>query len=66
VASYLDPAAVIGVPPGDAVAMRAAIERTLADPSGAAERAAHGHRLALERHEMGRYVDEIAAAMRAL
>jgi glycosyltransferase involved in cell wall biosynthesis len=65
-AAYLDPAVVLTVPPADAAAMRAAILKTLSDPTGAAVRAAAGHRLALQRHDLDRFVGEIAAAMRAL
>ena len=63
---YLDDDSVVRVPPGDADAMRRAILATLADPAGAAQRAARGHDLALERYGMDRYLSEMAGALRAL
>lgn len=63
---YLDPEAVVGIPPGDAGAMRAAILSLLADPARAAVQAANALALARERHRIERYVDEIARHLRRL
>ena len=65
-ASYLDADSMLSVPPGNATAMRAAIERTLADRTAANRRAEKGHALATRRHTIERYVDEVASHLRAL
>lgn len=64
-ASYLDES-VLRVPPGDAQAMRQAIQETLAHPAEAARRAERRHQVATEVYRMDRYVAEIEGALRAL
>lgn len=65
-ASYLDDATGISVPPGDTAAMRAAISRTLADRPAAECRANKGYELATRRHAIEGYVDQVANHLRAL
>jgi glycosyltransferase involved in cell wall biosynthesis len=64
--SYLSDGIVLSFAPGDAAALRAAIERTLADPAAAQARADKGLELARSRHGIDRYVAEIASDLRAL
>lgn len=64
--SYLDDQTVRSIAPGDAAGMRQAIQETLARPEVAAQRAARGRALALQRHGMDRYVSDIANALRGL
>jgi glycosyltransferase involved in cell wall biosynthesis len=64
-AAYLHPS-VIAVPPGDAVAMRDAIRRVLADPAGAEARARDGHAHAQRTFDLDRYVDTVGGALGAL
>ena len=63
---YLQDDVVLRFPPGDAQALRAAIERTLNDPVAAGERARRGLQLAHERHSIDRYVAQIADELRSL
>ncbi|MDQ6681340.1 MAG: glycosyltransferase family 4 protein [Pseudomonadota bacterium] len=63
--AYLDDS-VTAICPGDAPAMRAAIQSALADRPGSEARAARGHDLAVRRYDMDRYVAEISDAMRSL
>lgn len=60
--AYVDDC-VTGVPPGDASAMRSAIEATLADRHLAEARAYRGHEISTSRYDLNRYVDDIIAAM---
>ena len=46
--------------------MRAAIQQALGDRRVTEARAAEGHRVALQRFDMGRYVAEIGGTMRSL
>ena len=64
--SYLDPDVVASFAPGDAAALRAAIERTLGDRPAAEARAAKGLELARRRHGIDDYVARIAGDLRAL
>lgn len=64
--SYLDEDVVTTFPPGDAPALRAAIERTLADRAAAEARASKGLELARRRHGIDRFVAQIADSLRAL
>ena len=64
--SYLDEDVVASFPPGDAPALRAAIERTLGDRPAAEARAARGLELARRRHGIDDYVARIAGDLRAL
>jgi glycosyltransferase involved in cell wall biosynthesis len=64
-AAYLHPS-VIAVPPGDAVAMRDAIRRVLADPAGAEARAREGHAHAQRTFDLDRYVDTVGHALGSL
>jgi glycosyltransferase involved in cell wall biosynthesis len=57
---------VIGFPPGDAAALRAAIKAALNDPAGSAARAERGHALALRRFAMERYLADVGSSLRAL
>src|SRR5205085_52984 len=63
---YLDAQTVDGVKPGDVGQMRAAILAVLEQPAAAAEKAGRGRALALARHGMERYVDELARHLRSL
>lgn len=58
--SYLDENVVKTVKPGDAQGMRQAIQETLAQPAKSRERAKRGYALAQQRHQLDRYVREIA------
>jgi glycosyltransferase involved in cell wall biosynthesis len=62
----IDAGAVIGVEPGDAAGLRAAIERLLADPLYAEHMADQGHRYFLEHHTHSQYVEALASALRRL
>lgn len=65
-ASYLDPSAMLTVPPADAAAMRAAIVTTLGDRQAAGRRAEEGRKIARQRHDIDRYVAEISSLVRGL
>ncbi len=60
---FIDDDLVIGVPPGDHEALRAAILEVLHNPERAAERAARARARILERHTSDRYVDSLAVAL---
>ena len=64
--SYLDEDIVTSFPPGDAAALRAAIERTLVDREAAEARDRKGLELARRRHGIDRFVAQIADGLRAL
>jgi glycosyltransferase involved in cell wall biosynthesis len=64
--SYLDDDVVTSFPPGDAAALRAAIEQTLGDRGAAEARARKGLELARRRHGIDRFVAQIADGLRAL
>ncbi|MES2889333.1 MAG: glycosyltransferase family 4 protein [Pseudomonadota bacterium] len=64
--SYLNDEVVRQVPPGNAADLRQAILQTLAEPALAARQASQGRALALQRHDMARYVKDIADALRGL
>ena len=63
---YLEEGIVACVKPGDPVAMRAAILSVLGDSTTAATLARRGHEMALRRHAMERYVDEVAGHLRSI
>lgn len=65
-AGYLDPSAMLLVAPADAAAMRTAIVASLGNPEAAEKRAERGWELARSRHDMDRYVAEIAGHLRGL
>lgn len=54
----------IYVPPGDPVALRAAIQRTLADPEGAARMGAAARDFILERASLDLFVERLTSAVR--
>ena len=61
-----EPECVIAVPKGDAVALRAAIDRLAADPEEAHRRGELGRRIAAEQYSHGRYLDTVAALYRSV
>ncbi len=64
--SYLHDDVVLAFPPGDAAALRTAIERSLQDPAAAEARARRGLELARTRHDIDGYVAQLAKDLRAL
>jgi glycosyltransferase involved in cell wall biosynthesis len=54
------------VPPGDAAAMRSAIESLLARPDEAGRMGAAGRRAVLERHRLDDYVERVATIVRGV
>lgn len=64
--SYLDVDTVIAIPPADAQAMRAAVQQLLADRSEAEARAHRSRKLAIERHRIEEYTDQIIGHLRTL
>lgn len=61
---YIHPDAALSIPPGDPNAMRKAIRHLLDHPAEARAMGARGREIALERHTIERYVQELVESSR--